>query len=396
MPTLRKIIIHDEWSSKVEYKGFPKLYKSDPWKKKDSSPPDLDDLLLKWRSSLTGKSPKNSQGNAALKFGIGLLLVVLSTLWLISGFFIVSPSEKAVVLRFGQYSKTLDAGPHWIPRLIDQDYLVNVNKVYQFGYGAQMLTKDENIVDVELSVQYQVQNPRDFLFNVTVPTESIKEATASALRQVVGHTTLDEILTVGREKARGEVERQLVEILDIYKTGLHVVDVNLQPAKPPEQVTEAFDDAIKAREDQQRFINQAQAYKEKVIPISQGQASRVLEEAKAYKTKVTLDAKADVASFLALLSEHARAPKLTDQRLYYAALEKVFSSTSKILLDNNGSNNILYLPLDKMMEQQSDNSTRKKSLENNDAGTLSSPDIKKQIVERGDNSYFNPNLLRNR
>jgi membrane protease subunit HflK len=260
-----------------------------------------------------------------------------------------------------------------------------------------MLTKDENIVDVELSVQYQVQNPRDFLFNVAVPTESIKEATASALRQVVGHTTLDEILTVGREKARGEVERQLVEILDIYKTGLHVVDVNLQPAKPPEQVTEAFDDAIKAREDQQRFINQAQAYNEKVIPISQGQASRVLEEAKAYKTKVTLDAKADVASFLALLTEHARAPKLTDQRLYYAALEKVFSSTSKILLDNDGSNNILYLPLDKMMEKQgTGSSSGKNSLDNTAVDLLPPADIGKQIADRGDKSYFNPTLLRNR
>jgi membrane protease subunit HflK len=199
-----------------------------------------------------------------------------------------------------------------------------------------------------LSVQYQVQNPRDFLFNVTVPTESIKEATASALRQVVGHTKLDEILTTGREQAREEVERQLNEILETYQTGLFVVDVNLQPAKPPEQVTEAFDDAIKAREDQQRFINQAQAYKEKVIPISQGNASRIVQEAEAYKTKVTLDAKADVSKFLALLEEHNRAPALTNQRLYYDSLEKVFANTSKILLDSSGSNNILYLPLDKM------------------------------------------------
>jgi membrane protease subunit HflK len=385
----------------VENNNSPKLYKSDPWKKKDSSPPDLDELLLKWRKGILGSSgsSKNNKGGEALNFGISLLFLVLISFWLISGFFIVAPSEKAVVLRFGQYLKTLNAGPHWIPSLVDQKYIVNVNKVYQFGYGAQMLTKDENIVDVELSVQYQVENPRDFLFNVTVPTESIKEATASALRQVVGHTKLDEILTTGREQAREEVERQLVEILAIYKTGLHVVDVNLQPAKPPEQVTEAFDDAIKAREDQQRFINQAQAYKEKVIPISEGQASRILQEAKAYKTKVTLDAKADVAKFLALLEEHSRSPKLTDQRLYYSALEKVFSSTSKILLDNNGSNNILYLPLDKMAAGDSRKvaSGKNDDLEENiDVNLLPKSTPVTDIATRQDRSYFNSNLLRTR
>lgn len=323
-------------------------YRSDPWKKKTDTPPDLDEILIKWRRSILGKS-SNNKNHEAMSFGVSLLLLVLAALWLISGFFIVAPSEKAVVLRFGEYYKTLDAGPHWIPQFIDSKTIVNVNKVYQFGYGAQMLTKDENIVDVELSVQYQVEKPRDFLFNVTVPTESIKEATASALRQVVGHTKLDEILTTGREQAREEVERQLNEILQAYKTGLFVVDVNLQPAKPPEQVTEAFDDAIKAREDQQRFINQAQAYQEKVIPISYGRASRITQEAEAYKTKVMLDAKAEVAKFLALLEEHSRAPVLTNQRLYYASLEKVFANTSKILLDSSGSNNILYLPLDKMV-----------------------------------------------
>lgn len=382
----------------VGYFRLPKLYKSDPWKNKNNTPPDLDELLLKWRRSFTGSSPKNDNGSAAANFGIGLLFVVLVSLWLISGFFIVSPSEKAVVLRFGEYYKTLDAGPHWIPRFIDEKFIVNVNKVYQFGYGAQMLTRDENIVDVELSVQYQVQNPRDFLFNVTVPTESIKEATASALRQVVGHTKLDEILTTGRELAREEVERQLIEILDIYKTGLHVVDVNLLPAKPPEQVTEAFDDAIKAREDQQRFINQAQAYKEKVIPISEGKASRIVQEAKAYKTKVTLDAKADVATFLALLTEHARAPQLTDQRLYYAALEKVFSNTSKILLDNNGSNNILYLPLDKMISNHTNQVSGISNVLQNetdgDKTPIASPSQNDPL--RTEMSYFNPSLLRNR
>ncbi|MBT4884761.1 MAG: FtsH protease activity modulator HflK [Legionellales bacterium] len=328
------------------------ILKNDPWKKNSDSPPDLDELLIKWRNKMFKNSPNNKKNNkdGAVSFGIGLVLTILFVLWVISGFFIVDPSEKAVILRLGQFNKTLDAGPHWIPRFLDVKHIVNVNKVYQFAYNAQMLTKDENIVDVELSVQYQVLDPKKYLFNVTTPIASIKEGTASALRQVVGHTTLDSILTTGRQEARDKIEQQLVSILDIYQPGLHVVDVNLQPAKPPSQVTEAFDDAIKAREDQQKYINQAKAYFEKVIPISEGKASRVLQEANAYKTKVTLDAKAEVAKFLAILKEHARSPEVTEKRLYYTTLEKVFSNTSKVMVDTNGSNNILYLPLDKMLQ----------------------------------------------
>ena len=330
------------------------ILKNDPWKKNNDSPPDLDELLLKCRNKMFKNSPnKKNNKDDAVTFGIGLLFTILFVLWVISGFFIVEPSEKAVILRFGKFSKTLDAGPHWIPRFIDTKDIVNVNKVYQFGYNAQMLTKDENIVDVELSVQYQVIDPKKYLFNVTTPIASITEATASALRQVVGHTTLDNILTTGREEAREKIENQLVSILDIYQPGIHVVDVNLQPAKPPVQVTEAFDDAIKAREDQQKYINQAKAYAEKVIPISEGKSSRMLQEAEAYKTKVTLDAKAEVAKFLAILKEHARSPEVTDRRLYYTTLEKVFSNTSKIMVDTNGSNNILYLPLDKILNSKS-------------------------------------------
>ena len=335
----------------METDKLSNVYRSDPWKSKKDSPPDLDEILIKWKNSMFGGKKKNGSGGDDITgFAAGLIMLVLLTLWLASGFFIVEPSENAVILRLGKYHTTMYAGPHWIPRFIDEKHIVNVNKVSQFGYSAQMLTKDENIVDIELSVQYQVDNPKDYLFNVTTPVESIREATASALRQVVGHTGLDDILTTGREIARNQVEDQLIKILDIYKNGIHIVDVNLQPAKPPEQVTEAFDDAIKAREDQQRFINHAQAYMEKVVPLANGNAARLIEEANAYKIKVTLDAKAEVAKFIALLEEHARAPELTDQRLYFDALEHVFSNTSKVLVDTAGSNNILYLPLDKMLD----------------------------------------------
>lgn len=363
------------------------ILKNDPWKKNNDSPPDLDELLIMCRNKMFKNSPKKNNKGDASYFGMGLIFTILFILWVISGFFIVEPSEKAVILRLGKFNKNLDAGPHWIPRLIDSKYIVNVNKVYQFGYNAQMLTKDENIVDVELSVQYQVLDPKKYLFNVTTPIASITEATASALRQVVGHTTLDNILTIGREEARAKIESQLVSILDIYKPGIHVVDVNLQPAKPPLQVTEAFDDAIKAREDQQKYINQAKAYAEKVIPISEGKASRMLQEAEAYRTKVTLDAKAEVAKFLAILTEHDRSPEVTEKRLYYSTLEKVFSNTSKVLVDTNGSNNILYLPLDKML-----NNKAEKGAEDLDEEIITTGSVANTIKERNLSRQSHPYL----
>ena len=367
-------------------KNCIKILKNDPWKKKDNtSPPDLDEIFSKWSRSIF----KNKNKGGASSFGFSLIFVVIFVLWLISGFFIVAPSDKAVILRLGKKFDILEPGPHWIPRFLDTNYIVNVNKVYQFGYSAQMLTRDENIVDIELSVQYQVSNPYDFLFNVTTPINSIKEATASALRQVVGHTKLDDILTTGREVARNEIESQLVAILDVYKPGLHVVDVNLQPARPPAQVTEAFDDAIKAREDQQKYINQARAYSEKVIPISEGHAARLLEEAKAYKTRIILDSKAEIARFVALLKEHDRAPAVMDTRLYLSSLEKVFSQTNKILVDTNGSNNILYLPLDKMLAHNATQSTpRLDSTNNRDTILPSTASVVKDIQVRSTQPYM--------
>jgi len=240
----------------------------DPWRGNggDKGPPDLDELVRRVKRKFDqsfgkgGSFSRKTKGGAA--FGFGFIAIALLFLWVISGIFIVKPAERAVVLRFGQYIKTVDAGPHWIPRFINSKYIVNVEQVSYFKYKAEMLTRDENIVAVDLSVQYRAGNPREYLFNVIQPEASIQQATASALRQVIGHTRLDDILTTGREKIRNEVNEQLVTILARYQTGLEVVDVNLEPAKPPEQVTEAFDDAIKAREDEQRYIHQAEAYKE--------------------------------------------------------------------------------------------------------------------------------------
>jgi len=329
----------------------------DPWgkRRKQPSPPDLDELMRKFNQKLAGLFGKRSGSSGGPSKGAsviagGLLAIVLFVIWVLSGIFIVSPPEQSVVLRFGKFVDVLNPGPHWIPRFIDAQYTVNVRRVATFPYKAQMLTKDENIVDVALAIQFRVANPRDFLFNVVNPVSSLKQATASALRQVIGLTTLDNILTVGREQVRASVKKQLVKTLSRYHTGIEIIDVAMQPAKAPEEVKAAFDDAIKAQEDEQRYINQAQAYAKGVVPIAEGRAARVLQEAGAYKQRTILRSKGDTARFLSVLPEYEKAPQVTRERLYLDTVEFVLGATSKILIDVNGSNNLLYLPLDRILQ----------------------------------------------
>ncbi len=346
--------------------------------KKPDSPPELDELLKKALSFITGKSakrkddssshsnsPKSEQNDFDLTWGIaGLIFAVLAVLWVVAGIFVVSPAQRAVVLRFGQYTETVGPGPHWIPAMIDSEQKVNVQQVSNFNYSAEMLTTDENIVSVSLAVQYRIDFPKNYLFNVVDPVESLQQATASALRQVIGQTTLDDVLTTGRAQVRDEVAQLLNKMLVRYKTGILVTDVTLQPAKPPEEVTSAFDDAIKAREDEQRYINQAQAYAKKVIPVAQGQASRLTQEAQAYKTNVVLNAKANVASFLSILPEYQLAPVVTKDRIYLDAMQAVFGHSSKIFIDAKNGHNMLYLPLNQIMQAEK-SATKQSAVPNN-------------------------------
>lgn len=329
----------------------------DPWRdKKEPAPPDLDEALKKLQQKLRqilGIKPSQgklnrSRGKNFLSINLGIIAAALFALWILSGIFIVGPAERAVILRFGKYADTVGPGPHWLARFIETKYVVDVEKVSTFSYTAEMLNKDENIVSVSVAVQYRISNLRDYLFNVVNPIESLQQATASSLRQVIGHTTLDEILTVGREKVRQEVFDLLQQVLVNYSTGIVITDVTMLPAKAPEEVKSAFDDAIKAQEDEQRFINQAYGYTASVEPIARGKAQRIVQEAKAYKEKVILQAKGDASRFLAMLAEYQQSPEVTRERLYIDALQSVLSQSSKILLDTNGSNNVLYLPLDKM------------------------------------------------
>lgn len=335
----------------------------DPWggRKKPPGPPDLDEVLNRLHKKLNELfnkgSDKKSGGAATPSFGgngsvVGLIsiAIVIVVVWALSGFFIVDPAERAVVLRFGKYVETLNAGLHWIPRFIESKYVVDVQKISSYTYEAQMLTKDANIVSVSISVPYRIDNLENYLFKVANPIESLHQATASALRQVIGRTTLDEVLTSGREKVRQEVKQQLTNILARYNTGIIITDVALQSAKAPDEVKDAFDDAIKAQEDEQRFVNQAQAYAMQVGPIAKGTAQRILQEAKAYQQQVVLGAKADIARYLAILPLYKSAEQVTRDRLYIDAIEQVLNNTSKIIVDAGNGSNVMYLPLDKMVQ----------------------------------------------
>ncbi|CDZ76762.1 Modulator of FtsH protease HflK [Legionella massiliensis] len=327
----------------------------DPWSGKNQ-PPDLDEALKRFQEKLKktffggSQQPEGDEIPPANKNG-GLLVLaavlVLFVLWALSGIFIVDEGEQAAILRFGKYVDTVGPGPHWIPRIVSSKIVKNVERVSDYSYSAQMLTKDENLVSVSLAVQYRIGDLQAYLFNVADPQESLQQATSSALRQVVGTTTLDQIITEGREAWGSNVQDSLTKTLAQYKTGIVIVNVSPQPARAPENVQDAFDDAIKAQEDEKRFKEQAFAYQARVVPTAEGNAKRINEEAQAYAQQVVLRAKGEVAEFLALLPQYMQAPAVTSERMYLDTMQQVLSKSSKVIVDSK-SNNLLYLPLDKL------------------------------------------------
>lgn len=367
----------------------------DPWKGKNQ-PPDLDEAFKRLHEKVkklfggTGKPGNKSSNGSSGGLIAAMVILIAFVLWVLSGIFIVDPAEQAVILRFGKYVETVGPGPHWIPRIISSKIVMNVDRVLDYSYSAQMLTSDENLVSVSLAVQYRIGDLQQYLFNVANPEESLQQATSSALRQVVGTTTLDQIITEGREIWGNKVQDSLVKTLDIYKTGIFIVNVSPQPARAPESVQDAFDDAIKAQEDEKRFKEQAYAYAAKVVPIAEGNASRIQQEAEAFSKQVVLRAQGEVAEFLALLPQYLSSPQVMSQRMYLDTMEKVLNNTSKIIVDNK-SGNLLYLPLDKLAinqpDTQSDSSKIKKgdTADNNneDNGTLTGRDLTRPTYRQG-------------
>ena len=327
----------------------------DPWKStgKSQIPPDISKLLNSIGERLTGTFGGQSSGGSTGLIIFALLAIVI---WIGSGFYTIEEAERGVVLRFGKYHETVDPGLRWKWTFVDKVIPVDVESVKSMPSSGFMLTQDENVVRVEMDVQYRIVNPREYLFSVTDADNSLREATDSALRYVVGHTSMDDLLTKGREKVRQNTWQVLEEIINPYRMGLAIVDVNFLPARPPEEVKDAFDDAISAQEDEQRFIREAEAYARETEPKARGQVKRLEEESLAYKEQVVLKATGEVARFNQLLPEYIAAPQLTRERLYLDTMEELYQKTNKVLIDvPKGNNNVIYLPLDKMNSTQQNN-----------------------------------------
>ncbi len=332
----------------------------DPWghRNNDQGPPDLDELVKKMQDKLGGLFGGSGRGSEPGGAGtldlnpkfIALILLGLFVVWLLFGFYTVQPAYKGVELRFGQYTETTDQGLNWhIPYPVETVVQVNVEEIRAVPHQALMLTQDENIVDIELVVQYQIENAKDYLFNVKDPDNTLSQATESALREVVGMSIMDEVLTSGRDTVASDTKKLIQEILNRYTTGLILRSINMQNAQPPEQVQGAFEDAIKAREDEERLKNKAEAYRNEVTQKAGGIADRIGQEAQAYRSQMIEKANGETRRFLSVLKEYKLAPDVTRKRLYLETMESVFSSTSKIMVDVKQSNPLLFLPLDKMM-----------------------------------------------
>lgn len=332
----------------------------DPWNqgpKRGDGPPDLDEMVKRLKGRLFGGRGGGGGGGSPVGGGVprglvALLVAGLGVLWVLSGFYVVDEQQKGVVLRFGEYIKTTEAGLRWhAPWPVEKVEVVNVTGVRSVSESSTMLTQDENIVDVDLTVQYRLSDVENFLFSVAEPDRTLRQATQSAVREVVGTSEMDYIITGGRQEVADRTKQLLQEKLDAYETGLFVTEVNLRTAKPPSPVQSAFDDAIKAREDQVRLVNEARAYASDRLPRSRGAAARLVEEAKAYRDQVVSKAEGDAARFTSLLAEYRQAPQVTRERLYLDAMSAVYGGTRKVLVDVDGDAPMFYLPLEGMQRQ---------------------------------------------
>lgn len=352
--------------------------KKDPWSGRDNQPDnndpsEIDELIRVWQDRLA-KLFGGSDGDGgdakpvSPLSGFSLLAAVAVGVWALTGIYIVDEGNRGVVTRFGKYLETTMPGPHWhIPSPIESVDTVNVEnqRSVEVGYRssgvrqqsagavpkeALMLTQDENIVDVRLAVQYQIKDAKDFLYNVRDPEATLKQVTESVERGIIGKNNMDFVLTEGRSEIADEIKTEIQQILDEYKAGIRLTTVNLVDAQPPEEVQGAFEDAIKAREDEQRLKNEAESYANDVIPKARGTAARQRQEAEGYKQKVIARAQGDASRFNKMLSEYEKAPEVTRKRLYLDAMQSVLHGSRTVMVDSaKGGNNVIYLPLDKLM-----------------------------------------------
>ncbi|MBV1876205.1 MAG: FtsH protease activity modulator HflK [Pseudomonadales bacterium] len=339
----------------------------DPWgNKDDQGPPDLDEAFRKLQNNLaemfggkkgSGSGRAGGGGGFSLSGGMaGAIALVLVLVWAGMGVYSVDQQEQGVVLRFGEVQPELvGPGLHWNPKLIDRVLIENVTRVRDIQVHSDMLTEDENIVKVRMSIQFVIGDVEQYLLRVRSPVVSLQHATESALRHEVGSATMNEVLTEGRQLLGDNIKIRVQNYMLKYGTGIQISQVNIDETAPPESVRAAFDDVIKAREDEVRVLNEADAYSNQVIPEARGQAQRLLEEAEGYKQRVVSEATGEAERFNKLYTEYSLAPEVTRDRIYIDTLESVMSNSTKIMIDVEGGNNLLYLPLDKLMENSNEN-----------------------------------------
>jgi modulator of FtsH protease HflK len=348
-----------------------------PWGGDNQTPPELDEVIKDFKNKFNGafgsnKSNKSSTPSAP-QGSVKFVAIIAVLVWMLSGIYIIDPAEKGIVLRFGAFQEETSQGPHWhLPFPIETVNRINVEQIRtaEIGYrnvvkGSRrfggnvsseslMLTKDENMIDAKFAVQYKVNDAQAYLFNVASPDTTLRHVSESAIRQVVGQNTMDYILTEGRVNVADNIKEKSQDLLNLYKTGLIITTVNMQDAQPPEQVQAAFSDAVKAREDKQRLINEAQTYANDILPKSRGRAARLLEESRAYKSEVVSKSEGESSRFKQILAEYEKAPAVTKERLYRETMENVLASTSKVVVDSK-ANSMMYLPIDKLINAKQSN-----------------------------------------
>ncbi len=360
---------------------------------REQGPPDLDDIFRKLSKKLGGLGGGKQNDNGQRSGGsggklVGIVAAAAVIFWAASGFYTIKEAERGVVTRFGKFSHLVEPGLNWKPTFIDSVRAVNVEAVRELAASGVMLTSDENVVRVEMNVQYRVTDPERYLYAVTSADDSLRQATDSALRGVIGRSTMDRILTEGRTVVRSDTQREIDETIRPYNMGITLLDVNFQAARPPEEVKAAFDDAIAARENREQYVREAEAYANEVQPRANGQAQRILEEARAYKERTVLEAQGEVARFARLLPEYKAAPQITKERLYIETMERVLSHTRKVLV-NDRSNSLMVLPLDQLLRNGQSGGKDGQ----NSTNLMKLPSSPGSSADRNSNSSYSPDSI---
>ena len=334
--------------------------KGNPWRPgKDKGPADLDAVVRDIQRKLAGLFGRGGggtggQGGESISGGvIGIVLIVLLAIWAATGIYTVDAAERGIVLRFGAYKSTAQPGLGWhLPWPIESVEKVNIGATERLAYQGSMLTRDENIVNVDLVVQYRRTDPQKYLFNMRDPEDTLADATASAIREIIGRNLLDFILTDGRAEVAAQTQELLQSTLDSYGAGITIYEVNLQEANFPREVENSVQDAIKAREDRERRILEAQSYSNDILPKARGEAAKRRQDAEAYKARVVADAEGEGDRFSQILVEYKKAPSVTRERMYIETLQQILANSAKVLVDTDGGNNLLYLPLDQLIQRR--------------------------------------------